>query len=165
MKTKSLIRRGIVSVLVIQALCALLFVGTALLHERKTRLRAMDVTLQGHSDSLMGSVQDAEDPVDRLKVDPTEFSPPATDVYAVYNKDGQLVGASANAPLAIIQVGRDGFRNAKAGGHRYRILQHDAVRVIDREETGGAGLRRPVTVLYATRIDHLWSEVLEAASF
>src|SRR5450432_3350147 len=107
MKTKSLIRHGIVSVLVIQAFCALLFVGTALLHERETRLRAMDVALQGRSDSLMGSVQDAEDPLDRLKVDPTEFTPPATDVYAVYNKNGQLVGASSNAPLAIIQVGRD----------------------------------------------------------
>ena len=165
MKKASLIQRGIVFVLVIQAFCALLFVGTALLHERATRLLAMDIAIQGLSDSLMGSVQDAEDPGDRLKVDPSEFSSSSTDVWAVYNKDGQLVGSSSDAPQIVIQVGKDGFRNVTTHGRHYRILQREAMRIIDREETGGVGMRRPVIVLYASSIDHLWSEVLEAASF
>lgn len=39
------------------------------------------------------------------------------------------------------------------------------MRIIDREENGGLGIRRAVTLLYASRIDHMWREVLEAASF
>jgi hypothetical protein len=83
MKSKSLIRQAIAAVLLIEALCALILVNTAVWHERKIRLGILDVTLGGRSDSLMGAVQDAEDPEDSLKIDPAEFNPPVADVYAV----------------------------------------------------------------------------------
>src|ERR1700733_897754 len=111
MKTTSLIRRGIFAVLLIQFCCTLTFVCTAIWHEWSARLRALEVTLQGSSDSLIGAVQDAEDTGDHVKVDPLEFKPPSSDVYAVYNHDGQLVGTSESAPPALIALGKYGFHN------------------------------------------------------
>jgi signal transduction histidine kinase len=165
MKTRSLIQRATFSVLGIELLCALCFAGTAIWHERRIQFRALDVSLQGRSDSLIGAVQDAEDPEDRVKIDPEEFSPPATDVYAVYSSDNRLVGSSNAAPSAVIAQGRNGIRTVNAGGHYYRVLQRPALRIIDREENGGIGLRRPVTVIYAIGTDHVWHEVMEAARF
>ena len=165
MKSASLVRRAILAVLLIELLCASAFVLTALWHERMARLRALDETIAGRSDSLVGAVQDAEDPGDNVLVDPAEFHPPASDVFAVYNPDGRLVGTSEHAPAELVALGRDGFRNVRAGGHPYRILQHNAMRIIDREETGGVGIRRPVIVLYAVRMDHVWHEIDEAVRF
>jgi len=128
-------------------------------------MRALDVTLQGRSDSLVGAVQDAEDPEDRVMVDPTEFNPPSTDVYAVYSQGRVIAGSSSRAPQALFSKGKDGYRDVTADGNRYRVLQRDALRIIDREETGGVGLRRPITVLYAVRSNHIRHEVAEAVSF
>ena len=161
----SLVRRAIIAVLLIELLCASAFVLTALWHERGARLRALDETIAGRSDSLIGAVQDAEDPADNVLIDPAEFHPPASDVFAVYNPDGRLVGATAHAPGELITLGNDGFHNMRAGGHPYRILQRNALRIIDREETGGVGIRRPVIVLYAVRVDHVWHEIDEAVRF
>ena len=61
----SLVRRAIIAVLLIELLCASAFVLTALWHERGARLRALDETIAGRSDSLIGAVQDAEDPADK----------------------------------------------------------------------------------------------------
>jgi signal transduction histidine kinase len=165
MKTRSLVQRATFAVLGIELLCALCFAGTAIWHERRVQFRALDVSLQGRSDSLIGAVQDAEDPEDRVKIDPEEFSPPATDVYAVYSADHRLVGSSNAAPSAVIAQGRDGIRTVTAGGHYFRVLQRPALRIIDREENGGIGLRRPVTVIYAVRTDHVWHGIMEAARF
>jgi signal transduction histidine kinase len=165
MRTRSLTRRTIFSVLLIELLCTLAFVGTALWHERRIRLRALDVTLEGRSDSLIGAVQDAEDPEDTVKVDPAEFNPPSSDIFAVYSETGQLVGATPEAPSSVVSILGNGFRTARSDGHYYRVLQRRAIRILDRDENGGGGVRRPVTVLYAVRTDHLWHEILEAASF
>jgi len=165
MKSSSLFRRAILTVLLIELLCALAFVWTAVWHERRIRLRGLDAVLIGRADSLIGAIRDAEDPEDTVKVDPAEFNPPATDLYAVYDEGGQLIGVSSTAPPAIIARVRNGFKDARTGNHDYRILQRGAVRIIDREESGGPGIRRPVTVVYAIRSDHLWHEVFEAASF
>lgn len=165
MKNRSLVRRATAAVLAIELLCALGFAGTAVWHERDVRFHSLDVTLRGRSDSLIGAVQDAEDPEDRVKVDPEEFSPPPNDVYAVYTSDNRLVGSSDAAPPAVIAPGADGIRTVIAGRHYYRVLQSQALRIIDREENGGIGLRRPVTVIYATRTDQVWHQVMEAARF
>ena len=71
----SLVRQATVTVLSIELLCALTFAGASLWHEWEARRRALDLSLQGRSDSLIGAIQDAEDPLDSLKIDPEEFSP------------------------------------------------------------------------------------------
>lgn len=163
--TISLARRAVTAVLAIEFLCAASFSGLALLHEHRTRLRAFDIMLGGRSDSLLGAVQDAEDPQDNVTVDPTELQLPPQDVYAVYNRGGSLLGSSAKAAPELIERHGDGFRTERAHGTEYRVLQREALRIIDREESGGAGLRRPVTLIYAAPTTHIRHEVLEAAAF
>jgi len=164
MKNHSIIRRATVVVLAIELICGACFAVTAILHERQARLHALDATLRGRSDSLVGAIQDAEDPGDDVMVDPEEFTPGRGDLYTVYGSNSKLVGASkGEAPLALLS--KDGFSNLRLNGHPYRVLQRAALRIIDRQETDGQGLRRPVTVVYAIRADHIWHETLEAASF
>ena len=161
----SLVRRATVSVLSIEILCALTFAGASLWHERQARLKALDLSIQGRSDSLIGAVQDAEDPQDSVKIDPEEFTPGRGDQFAVYNPNGQLVGSSSGDRSALSIQNRDGFRNVLANHHQYRVLERDALRIIDRDETGGIGLRRPIKVVYAIPTDHVWHEVMEATRF
>jgi len=165
MKIRSLSRQAIVAVVLIEFLGVAIFAGTALWHERQTRLEALDATIRGRADSLIGAVQDAEDPAANILVDPAEFAAPPPDVYAVYNPDGRLVGSSQYAPPAVVTRTREGFHDVTLNGRRYRVLQRDALRIIDREETHGVGLRRPMTLIYAVTADHVWHEIMEAVRF
>lgn len=165
MKDYSLARRAIACVLLAELVCALSFSLTSLWHESQTRLRAFDVMLQGRSDSLLGAVQDAEDPDDNVAIDPTELQLPTGDVYAVYNQGGRLLGVSANAPAALTTRRGDGFRTVKAAGHQYRVRESEGLRIIDRAETDGRGLRRPVTIIYASPTNRMWSQIVGAAGF
>lgn len=165
MKSQSLIRRTMFLVLTAELLCALAFSGTALWHERRTRMRALDVMLQGRSDSLLGTIQDAEDPDDNVTIDPAELRVERSDVYAVYNQGGRLLGSSQGAPNVLTQRDHPGFSDRCANGRPYRILQRDALRVIDRAENGGIGLRRPVTIVYAVPTAQVRHQIAEAARF
>ncbi len=161
----SLIHQIIGIVVSAQLLCAALLCGGALLYQRHIRLRALDISLQGRSDSLLGAIQDAEDTDDNVRIDPAELRLPGDDVYAVYNRGGQLLGSSPAAPPVLIGRHADEFRDAQVGRKRYRILQREAMRVIDRAETQGVGLKRPVTIVYASSESHLWREIFEAVRF
>ena len=162
---KSLVTQATVSVLSIELLCALTFAGASLWHEREARLRALDLSIQGRSDSLIGAVQDAEDALDSLKIDPQEFTPGRNDEFAIYNPDGTLVGASSGDPSAVKIRNHNGFSTVQANHRRFRVLERDALRILDRDEDGGTGLRRPIKVVYAIPTDHVWHEVMEATGF
>jgi signal transduction histidine kinase len=164
-RSRSLVRQTVWIVLSAQLLCAVSLSGVALLHERHTRIRAFDVRLQGRSDSLLGAIQDAEDPDDNVMIDPAELNLPGDDVYAVYNQGGRLLGSSRVAPPVLTVRQADGFRDARIGKARYRVLQREGMRVIDRPENDGVGLKRPVTIVYASPEDHLWHEIFEAVRF
>ena len=110
-------------------------------------------------------MQDAEDPEDNVTIDPTELRLPADDVWAVYTRGGRLLGSSANAPAALIAREADGVRAVSVDGRDYRVRQSEGIRIIDRLEYGADGLRRPVTIIYASRTSHLWHEIAEAAGF
>ncbi len=165
MRSTSITRRALATVLLAELLCALAFLGAAVLQERHVRLRAFDVMLQGRSDSVLGAIQDAEDPEDNVAIDPAELRLPPGDVFAVYNQGGRLLGSSLEAPAQLIERDRDGFTNRNSQGRSYRVLQRNALRIIDREETGGVGLRRPVTIVYGARTHHIWHEIFEAAGY
>lgn len=162
---RSLVREVIGVVIATQLLCAALLAGLALLHERRIHLRTFDVRVQGRSDSLLGAIQDAEDPNDTVRVDPAELTLPEGDVYAVYNPEGRLLGTSNDAPWPLIARRGAGFHDVALGDQRYRVLQVEAMRVIDRAENGGVGLRRPVTIVYASSEGRVWHEIFEAVRF
>lgn len=165
MRSRSLTRQIAGAVLLLELLCAFSFAALALWHERKTRLRAFDVQLQGRSDSLLGAVQDAEDPEDNVTIDPSELKLPDADVYAVYQQNGRYLGGSRNAAVDLIARHGDGYRDGRSGPGEYRILEREAMRIIDREENGGVGLKRPVTIVYAAPLRQVWHEIDEAATF
>jgi signal transduction histidine kinase len=164
-RSTSLVRRATVAVLGIELLCGLGFSAAALLHEREARWHALDMMLHGRTDSLIGAVQDAEDPQAHVIIDPEEFSPARDDEYAVYDPNEKLIGGSQPALDVVPLQQHDGMRNVSSGGLSYRVLQRHALRIIDRAETGGAGLRRPIAVVYAVRTDRLWHQVFEATQF
>ena len=162
---RSLVSQIIGIVVTAQLLCAALLCGSALLYQRHIRLHALDISLQGRSDSLLGAIQDAEDTYDNVMIDPAELSLPGDDVYAVYNQGGRLLGSSRAAPPVLIGRHADEFRDVQVGRNKYRILQREAMRVIDRAETQGVGLKRPVTIVYASSERHLWQEIFAAIRF
>ena len=167
MKTSSLSRQLIAGVLLAELLCAALFSVVAVEHEMHGRRRAFDVMLRGRADSLLGAVQDVEDPDDNVAVDPTELVLPRQDVYRVINPSGRVLGespaATADVLAGLAAPHETGYFNFKADGEYYRAIRLDGIRVIDRVETGG--IRRPVTVLYAAPTRDLWHEVVEAVQF
>lgn len=165
MSTHSLTRRAVAFVLVTELICALALAVASIWYESRSRLHAFDVMLQGRSDSVLGAVQDAEDPEDNVTVDPIELRLPDRDVYAVYSESGRRIGSSTNPPAALVARYGDGIRSVVVDGHRYRVIERQGLRIIDRDETGGVGLRRPVTIIYASPIDHMWHEIVEAAGF
>ncbi len=166
-RTRSLSRQLIGGVLLAELLCAALFSAVAIGHEVHGRRRAFDIMLRGRADSLMGAVQDAEDPEDNVTVDPTELVLPAQDVYEVLNPAGRVLGhsptSSAGLLAALSSTHAPGYFNFRAGRERYRAVRFDGVRVIDREEHGG--IRRPVTVLYASPTRDMWHQAVEAEWF
>ncbi|MGP8260448.1 MAG: sensor histidine kinase [Acidobacteriaceae bacterium] len=166
-RTRSLSRQLIGGVLLAELLCAALFSAVAVGHEMHGRRRAFDVMLRGRADSLMGAVQDAEDPEDNVTVDPTELVLPAQDVYEVLNPAGRVLGhspASSSQLLAGLNSSHaPGYFNFRVNRERYRAVRFDGVRVIDREEHGG--YRRTVTVLYAAPTREMWHGAVEAVWF
>jgi signal transduction histidine kinase len=165
MKVRSLTRQTVGIVLVAQVVCALVLATAAVLREAHTHLRTFDVRLQGHSDSLLGAIQDAEDAESSVQVDPTELRLPEEDVFAVYNQGGEVLGSSGGASAELTARGLNGFRSVGFHGVRYRILQREALRIIDRAEFGKAGLQRPVTIVYASPETRVWHQIFEAVSF
>lgn len=165
MKTRSLAHRAVALVLVMELLCALGFCIAVFLQEQRTHLRSFDVMLHGRADSLLGAIQDAEDPNDNVMIDPAELRLPSDDVYAVYNKGGRLLGTSLHAPAELTRPGADGIRNVRVGHRYYRLLQTEGLRIIDRAETHGVGLRRPVTILYASPTHRMWHEVIDTVRY
>lgn len=167
MRKTSLRHQLIGGVLLAELICAALFSGTAILHEMRSRRHAFDVTLRGRADSLLGAVQDAEDPEDNVVVDPTELVVPKQDVYEVVSPTGRVLGHSPTVPAAFLaslsSVGKPGYFNFSVNADRFRAIRVDGVRVIDRDDNGG--LRRPVTAFYAAPTRGLWLEAVEAVKF
>lgn len=165
MKERSLGRRAVALVLITEIVCAVVFSLTSLWHERHVRQRALDVTLQGRADSLLGAIRDTEDPQDNVSVDPEELRLPSEDIWLVYNQGGHLIGRSPNAPPELVGAAQNGFGDVSLAKRPYRVLVRPGLRIIDHNENSGQGIRRPVTIVYAAPMRHIVHEIGEAATF
>ncbi len=165
MKTRSIVGTATAIVLAIELICGVALSTTAILHERHERFLALDKELAGRADSLVGAVQDAEDPGDHVTVNPAEFEPARGDLYVAYNPEHRLIGASNEVAAGIALRTKDGFSDLRIHGESFRVYQRKAIRIIDRYETGGVGLRRPFTVIYAMPTEHAWHEIFVATRF
>ena len=168
MRRRSLSRQLIVGVLLAELACAGLFSVLALLHEMHGRRRAFDVMLRGRADSLLGAIHDAEDSADNIYLDPSELVLPRRDLYEVVTPAGRVLSYSPQASpadlAALNALHTQGNFDLRIGRERYRAIRFDGMRVIDRDEVPG-GLRRPVTIFYASPTHDLWHEAVEAVQF
>lgn len=163
---RSITRQVLCTVLLAQVLLAAGIISLLLLHERYTRLHALDARLQGRADSLAGAIQDAEDTAANVFVDPREFQAPADDSFAVYGEDGRRISSSPRFDARLLALtGAKGFRNEQSGGASYRVKEQPGLRIIDRAETNGVGVQRPITIVYATPQTFVQHELAEATRF
>jgi signal transduction histidine kinase len=167
MKPYSITRRLVVAVLLVQVISAVSITCLAVLYERHTHLRSFDIMLRGRADSLLGDVQDAEDPGDNVMLDGTQTSLPPEDLYEVADASGRLLGRSGNwaGPTGPQRDVREGsFFKLHLHGRRYRVLKIRGLRMVDPGDKGG-GIPRYVTVFYGSATGQLWNEIWTTVAF
>ena len=176
--TQSIARRTVWIVLLAQIAFALALSSVTVWHEWHGRMHALDVQIAGHNDSLLGAIQDAEDPEDNILLDPQELRLPPEDRYAVYSETGRLVGRSGEGvpqpgegvprsgkDVPLTAGGPPGRSTVRIDGRLYRVFRRPALRIIDRAENNGVGLRRPVMMVYATPMQHVLQETIAGVGF
>lgn len=163
MKSHSISRRLIATVLLVELASALAVTGVALAHERHIRFHALEETVKGRADSLLGAVQDSDDYDTNVMLDGTERNLPKADLYEASDDEGHLLGRSAN--WAGDEAGKhdDGFSQLRLHGQRYLLFRHLGVRVVDPGQNGGT--RYQIHIAYAAPENRVLHEVAEAVSF
>ena len=168
MRRHSLSRRLISSVLLVELVFAVAVIALAAAYERHAHLRSFDIMLQGRADSLLGAVQDAEDPGDNVMLDRTGLQLPVQDVYEVRDSKGRVLGRSSNwqGPDAgdNVGTGEDRVYGTRVNGHYYRVLALHGLRVVDPGDKGG-GTPRQILVIYGARTAQVWHQVRNAIVF
>ncbi len=166
MKTYSLVRRLIVTVLLVETFLAMCTTGVALLYERHQHLRIFDVMLRGRADSLLGAVQDAEDEADNVMLSPKSIDLQRDDLYQVREPSGRVLGQSPQWKNEVRDHFRDGGhgRNFRFEDRDYRGLVLHGIRQIDQED-GKPGISRPVIIDYAAPLTPVWNALADAARF
>ena len=167
MRRHSLSRRLISSVLLVELVFAVAVIALAAAYERHAHLRSFDIMLQGRADSLLGAVQDAEDPADNVMLDRTGLQLPSEDVYEVRDSNGRLLGRSSNwqgPDPHDVAAGEDRIYGTRINGHHYRVLALHGMRVVDPGDKGG-GMPRHILVVYGARTAQVWHQVRNAIVF
>ena len=165
--------RLIVAVLAVELVSSILVVFLSFGYERHIHFRSFDVMVHGHADSVLGAVQDADDPGDNIVLDQADLHVPPEDIYEVWDSSGRLLGRSPNwQGTANIQAAtpdprphsRGGdFSQSVINGHQYRVLRMRGSRTVDPGEHGGK--LRQVVVLYGSPTDHVWHSIEGAVEF
>lgn len=174
-RPRSIVFRLIGAVLAVELLAALVAIAFSLVYEHHIHFRTFDIMLRGRADSVLGAVQDADDPETNVMLNPTDMTLPANDIWEVYDDRARLLGRSASWPenpngmlarsYAFLAAVPDGqIENLRVQGGRYRFLLRQGTRIIDPSEPGGGSLRH-ITILYGTPTGHVWSAIREAVKF
>ncbi len=167
MKRRSIGRRLIASVLIIQSISALAVVLATLGFERHTHFEAFDIMLRGRADSILGAVQDADDEADDIMLDRTGLQLPSGDIYEVQEGSGRVLGRSSNwagVSGALEKQPSDGISGVKVDHVPYRIIRLHGLRVVDPGKQSG-GVAHAVTVVYGSRTTGVWTEIRKAVAF
>jgi signal transduction histidine kinase len=166
MRTYSITRRLVVTVLTVETLLALCTTGVALLYERHQHLRTFDVMLRGRADSLLGAVQDAEDEADNVMLAPDSIDLQRDDLYQVREPSGRVVGQSPQWNSQVQSYFREDGRgnNFPFQAREYRGLVLYGVRQVDQGDDK-PGVSRPVIIEYAAPLAPVWTALADAARF
>jgi signal transduction histidine kinase len=166
MKTYSLTRRLITAVLLVELCSLLALIGIASVYEAISHFRALDVALRGRADSVLGAVQDAEDPEDNVMLYGAEGLAPKRDIYIVRDDRGRVIGSQGwpGGEQELTSTNMREFRNLTVGGIRYRVIRRPGLRVVDPGDAKG-GVARHVIILYGSRTYPVWERVRNAIGF
>jgi signal transduction histidine kinase len=173
LQTRSIALRLIVAVLAVELLSAVLVVVLSFGYERHIHFRAFDVMLHGRADSVLGAVQDADDPGDNVILDQADLHIPPEDIYQVWDAEGHLLGQSSNLKDAGNWQGSGpglprrpfgDITKSTIDGHHYRVFRMQGIRTVDPGEKGG-GKPRQVTIIYGSPTSHVWSAIRGAVEF
>jgi signal transduction histidine kinase len=167
MTSRSISRRLIAAVLLLELLAALALVSLSVFHESRIHFRTFDIMLHGRIDSLFGDVADAEDPADNVMLDLRGFSFPPNDLYSVEEDNGHILGRSSSWPAEELKSAtpdEHGSYNIKFNGRHYRFVRMQGTRVVDPGDKNG-GVAHHLTLYYGAPTGRVWHEVREAAQF
>ncbi|HZU09596.1 MAG TPA: ATP-binding protein [Pseudacidobacterium sp.] len=167
MKPYSITRRLIVTVLLVELIAALCVTGMAWFYERHSHFRAFDIMLRGRADSLLGSVEDADDAEDNVMLDMKDLAVPREDIYEVRDEKGHLLGRSPNwegASAQMLTSQQDRMFPLRLHGRSYRVLLRHGLRIVDPNDASG-GVPHHVTVVYGSPTKHVWHAVIDTVQF
>jgi signal transduction histidine kinase len=165
-QSRSIAFRLVVAVLAVELVSSILVVVLSFGYERHIHFRAFDVMLHGRADSILGAVQDADDPDDNVILDQADLHVPSEDVYEVYEVGGRLLGRSSNwkgGSANLPQHPWGDFSQATLDGHQYRILRMQGSRTVDPAIKGGT--LHQVVVVYGSPTRHVWHVIRSAVEF
>jgi signal transduction histidine kinase len=166
MKRYSLRRRLIVAALLLE--CALTAGTTAvtLCYVWMDQTHALDASIRGRADSLLGQVHDAEDPGDNVTIDPAAIDLPRGDLWMAQDVRGPVLAHSsawtAGEEASFTMRARP--RDLRINGIAMRALVLRGVRQIDADDTS-PGIARPVVIYYAASRAPVLRAVFKAARF
>jgi signal transduction histidine kinase len=172
MKSFSLTRRIIATVVTCQLLLAVGLILVAVIYARSELKRAFDATLEGKAMSALALVQYTEPKPHVLAFDATLLPPPSDpahrDQYEIRSSDGHLIARSngwESIPPIMAQADRR-YGDFPLSGAPYRAIALRNVSVLDVEgDKVGGELGAKVTVIYASSLvaNHLRLMKLAAA--
>ena len=164
---RSIAFRLIVAVLAVELASALVVVFLSYGYERHSHFRSFDVMLHGRVDSILGAVQDADDPEKNVMLVQADLHFPPDDIYEVYDAKGRLLGRSPNwqgASPNLPASDHGHHLQLDVNGRSYRLLRFQGSRTIDVAEPGGGKLRQ-FTILYGAPTEHVWEAILGSVEF
>ncbi|MCL2660600.1 MAG: HAMP domain-containing histidine kinase [Acidobacteriaceae bacterium] len=159
---KSITRRLIAIVLLLEFFSALVLIAVVALYETHVHLRAFDILLRGRAYAVLGAVQDADDAADSVILDMAGIHVPKGDFYEV-DELGQTLGRSAQWPEQQVQsglqrAGHNGVFPATIDGKRYRFIVIHGVRVVDPGAKDG-GVTHSIRIIYGASTHRVWEQV------
>jgi signal transduction histidine kinase len=162
-RTYSITRRIVLLVLLVEVIFASTTVALVYFYEKYTYFGALNISLRGHADSLLGAVVEASDDSDDVLLEGAGIQTPKNDLYEVWEKNkllgrsGDLSGGSAD-----LRNGPDGFLTLDRGGETYRVVRLNGLRIID---PSTLKVRHEVVVLYAAPTSGIWTAIRQAVRF
>ena len=153
------------AILLVELCSIFAVIASAGVYEGVSHFRTFDIMLRGRADSLLGAVQDAEDPQDNVMLDGTQLAAPRRDIYAVRDELGRMLGHSPNwpDPEGSFADERE-FRKISANGRSYRVIRVPGLRMVDPGDKGG-GIARHVVILYGAPTHPVWESIGHAILF
>jgi signal transduction histidine kinase len=159
-QTVSITRRLTLMVLSLEIFSAIALIGAITVNERHVELKAFDAALKGTADSIMGAVQGTENKENDLTLDLQGVQIGKEALFRVEDERGKVIGSRGAIPERLNLAGVSA-QNAVIGKRNYRFVVRHGVRNLESEEAADT-VRRSVTIVYGTPVDHVWHEVFEA---